>query len=94
MGVLILIPRPVEVNRQKDEWIFKFRNHSDDKNPSTFVLGNLSEIAAQWEPQFQGEFSLPRWHDGSRNRGHLAMRFGQSLACRGRLIEGPRTRLD
>jgi hypothetical protein len=33
-------PIPVKIDQQKGEWIFKFRNHADDRKPSTLVLGD------------------------------------------------------
>jgi hypothetical protein len=33
-------PRPVGVNVQNGEWLFRFRNHEHDRNPSSIVLGD------------------------------------------------------
>jgi hypothetical protein len=32
-------PKPVEVSRQNNDWLIKFKNHASDKKPSTKVMG-------------------------------------------------------
>lgn len=37
-------PKPVAVSIQNGEWLFRFRNHDNDRNPSTIVLGNYRQL--------------------------------------------------
>jgi hypothetical protein len=70
-------PIPMEIGRQKDEWIFKFRNHAEDRKPSTFVLGNYRKLHLNGKHTFTKEFYLPDHMTAQETGNHLALRFGQ-----------------
>ena len=70
-------PFPVEIGRQNDEWIFKFRNHAEDQNPSTFVLGNYRKLQLNGHHTFTKEFYLPDHMTAQEIGNHLALRFGE-----------------
>jgi hypothetical protein len=52
-------PRPVSIQTQDGQWLFKFKNHEADKNPSTFVLGNYKRLMINGTNAFSREFFLP-----------------------------------
>jgi hypothetical protein len=70
-------PAPVEIGKQNDEWIFKFRNHPEDRKPSTFVLGNYRKLQLNGNHTFTKEFYLPDHMTAQETGNHLALRFGE-----------------
>jgi hypothetical protein len=52
-------PGPVSVRLDGGEWIIHFRNHPNDRNPSTIAMGDFSKLFLQGEHFFTSEFYLP-----------------------------------
>ena len=70
-------PIPVEIGKQNGEWIFKFRNHAEDRKPSTFVLGKYRKFQLNGKHNFTKEFWLPDHMTAQETGNHLALRFGE-----------------
>jgi hypothetical protein len=70
-------PIPVEIGKQNGEWIFKFRNHPEDRKPSTFVLGKYRKLQLNGNHTFTKEFYLPDHMTAQETGNHLALRFGE-----------------
>lgn len=52
-------PQPVSVGMERGQWIVHFRNHPNDKNPSTVVMGDFSKLLLQGAHSFSRDFNLP-----------------------------------
>ena len=52
-------PRPVAVRNEGGEWIINFRNHPDDKNPSTVVKGPFRRLILRGAHTLNRDFFLP-----------------------------------
>ena len=70
-------PKPAAVNIQNGEWLFRFRNHANDRHPSTIVLGNYRQLQLNGIHQFgDGQFYLPDQMTAQELGNHLAERLG------------------
>ena len=71
------IPKPVGVSIQNGEWLFRFRNHEDDRNPSTIALGDHRRLQLNGQHGFgQRQFFLPDQMSAQELGNHLAERLG------------------
>jgi hypothetical protein len=52
-------PEPVAVWNDNGEWIINFRNHANDRNPSTFVKGSYRRLILNGAHTFTRDFFLP-----------------------------------
>jgi len=83
-------PKPVGVGIQDGEWVFRFRNHQDDRNPSTIALGDHRRLQLNGQHGFeQRQFYLPDQMTAQDLGNHLAERLGwqpldENPAVRGR----------
>ena len=71
-------PRPVSMALQGDEWLFKFKNHEHDANPSTLALGGYRRLQLNGEHAFTQAFYLPEGMTAQDLGDLLALRFGAS----------------
>jgi hypothetical protein len=71
-------PRPVSMALQGDEWLFKFKNHEHDANPSTLVLGGYRRLQLNGTHTFTQAFYLPEGMTAQDLGDLLALRFGAS----------------
>ena len=70
-------PRPVGVNIQNGEWLFRFRNNQHDRNPSSIVLGNHRRLQLCGRHGFgERRFFLPDQMTAQELGNHLAERLG------------------
>ena len=70
-------PKPVGVSIQNGEWLFRFRNHEDDRNPSTIALGDHRRLQLNGQHGFeQRQFYLPDQMTAQELGNHLAERLG------------------
>jgi hypothetical protein len=70
-------PKPVGVSVQNGEWLFRFRNHQNDRNPSTIALGDHRRLQLNGQHEFdQREFYLPDQMTAQELGNHLAERLG------------------
>jgi hypothetical protein len=70
-------PKPVGVSIQNGEWLFRFRNHENDQNPSTIVLGHYRQLQLNGQHQFgERQFFLPDRMSAQELGNHLAERLG------------------
>src|SRR4029077_11710692 len=70
-------PKPVGVSIQDGEWLFRFRNHEDDRNPSTIALGDHRRLQLNGQHGFgQRQFFLPDRMSAQELGNHLAERLG------------------
>ncbi|QDM24774.1 hypothetical protein FNL56_00365 [Tardiphaga sp. vice304] len=68
-------PMPVSLGQDNGEWIFNFKNHEGDLNPSTVVRGNHSRLLIQGGV-LDGTFILPGSLTAQETANDLALRFG------------------
>lgn len=92
-------PKPVGVCIQNGEWLFRFRNHEHDRNPSTIVLGSYRQLQLNGDHRFgERQFYLPDQMTAQELGNHLAERLGwQPQDCRGQgnpLVLEPVTMAD
>ena len=52
-------PKPASILRQNGEWLIKFHNHSQDRNPSTIVLGPYRKLELAGKHSYTRDFFLP-----------------------------------
>jgi hypothetical protein len=65
------------VSIQDGEWLFRFRNHEDDRNPSTMALGDHRRLQLNGQHGFeQRQFFLPDQMSAQELGNHLAERLG------------------
>ena len=70
-------PKPAEASIQNGEWLFRFRNHAGDRNPSTIVLGNHRRLLLNGRHEFgDRQFFLPDGMTAQDLGNHLAERLG------------------
>ena len=70
-------PKPVGVSIQDGEWLFRFRNHENDRNPSTIALGHYRRLQLNGQHGFeQRQFYLPDQMTAQDLGNHLAERLG------------------
>jgi hypothetical protein len=70
-------PRPAGVNIQNGEWLFRFRNHQYDRNPSSIVLGDHRRLQLCGRHGFgERQFFLPDQMTAQELGNHLAERLG------------------
>ena len=70
-------PKPVGVGIQDGEWLFRFRNHENDRNPSTIALGDHRRLQLNGAHGFeQRQFFLPDQMTAQELGNHLAERLG------------------
>jgi hypothetical protein len=70
-------PKPVGVTIQDGEWLFRFRNHENDRDPSTIALGDHRRLQLNGQHGFeQRQFYLPDQMTAQELGNHLAERLG------------------
>jgi hypothetical protein len=70
-------PKPAGVSVQNGEWLFRFRNHEKDRNPSTIALGDHRRLQLNGQHGFeQRQFYLPDQMSAQELGNHLAERLG------------------
>ena len=70
-------PKPVGVSIQDGEWLFRFRNHENDRNPSTIALGDHRRLQLNGQHGFgKRQFFLPDQMSAQELGNHLAERLG------------------
>ena len=70
-------PKAVGVGIQDGEWLFRFRNHEDDRNPSTIALGDHRRLQLNGQHGFeQRQFYLPDQMTAQELGNHLTERLG------------------
>jgi hypothetical protein len=70
-------PKPAEASIQDGEWLFRFRNHAADRNPSTLVLGDHRRLLLNGQHGFgDRQFFLPDGMTAQELGNHLADRLG------------------
>lgn len=69
-------PQPVSMERQDGEWLLKFRNGPDDRNPSTFVLGAHQRLVLNGRHDFKLDFFLPEGLSAQELGDLLALSHG------------------
>jgi hypothetical protein len=52
-------PQPVGITNQGGEWRVNFKNHADDQNPSTIVMGDHRKLMVNGRHHFSNDFYLP-----------------------------------
>jgi hypothetical protein len=69
-------PRPVKIALQKGEWIFRFKNHEADMNPSTIVCGGYRKVQINGKNNFQQDLFLPDGMSAQEMGDYLAQKYG------------------
>jgi hypothetical protein len=70
-------PKAVGVTIQDGEWLFRFRNHENDRNPSTIALGDHRRLQLNGQHGFgQQQFFLPDQMTAQELGNHFAERLG------------------
>jgi hypothetical protein len=70
-------PKPTDISIQDGEWLFRFRNHEGDRNPSTIVLGDYRQLQLNGHHSFGARrFYLPDQMTAQELGNHLAERLG------------------
>jgi hypothetical protein len=70
-------PKPVRISIQDGQWLFRFRNHEEDQNPSTIALGDHRRLQLNGQHGFeQRQFYLPDQMTAQELGNHLAERLG------------------
>jgi hypothetical protein len=69
-------PKAVGVTIQDGEWLFRFRNHEKDRNPSTITLGDHRRLQLNGQHGFERQFYLPDQMSAQELGNHLAERLG------------------
>jgi hypothetical protein len=71
-------PRPVGISIQGGEWLFRFRNHEKDQNPSTIALGDHRRLQLNGQHGFdRRQFYLPDQMTAQDLGNHLSERRGE-----------------
>lgn len=52
-------PEPVSMQHKDGEWIIHFKNHPDDRTPSTVARGHYNRLFLQGKHSFDADFFLP-----------------------------------
>jgi hypothetical protein len=53
-------PYPTSIEQQQGQWLFKFKNHANDQNPSSLVFGDYRQLQINGKNNFEREhFFLP-----------------------------------
>jgi hypothetical protein len=52
-------PKPVSVRKEGGQWVIHFRNHVDDKKPSTIVMGDFEKLLMRPGDAFDRDVYLP-----------------------------------
>jgi hypothetical protein len=70
-------PKPLRISIQDGQWLFRFRNHAEDQNPSTIALGDHRRLQLNGQHGFeQRQFYLPDQMTAQELGNHLAERLG------------------
>ena len=70
-------PQPAEISLQHGEYVINFRNHPDDRKPSTFVKGNYRQLQILGKNAFGSrKFFLPDHMTANELVEVVAMRCG------------------
>ena len=73
-------PKPVEVGRQGDEWKINFKNHPDDKKPSSVVIGCQRMLLLNGRHFFGSHrFFLPDGMSAKELCEHVTARLGHPI---------------
>jgi hypothetical protein len=71
-------PKPVQIGTQGQDWIIRFKNHANDKKPSTFVLGEYRKLELLGAGHdLQGNYFLPDNLSANEIVEHIRRRSGQ-----------------
>lgn len=52
-------PKPISVRMESGQWVIHFRNHLDDTNPSSIVMGDFTKLYLRGQHSFDRDFYLP-----------------------------------
>ena len=52
-------PKPVSVCMERGQWVIHFRNHANDRNPSTIVMADFTKLDLRGQHSFKRAFYLP-----------------------------------
>jgi hypothetical protein len=69
-------PKPVRVGIQDGQPIIKFQNHEEDRNPSSYVLGDYRKLVIQGNNGPPGDWFLPDHMTAAEFYGFTARRCG------------------
>lgn len=50
-------PKPVSVGLEGGQWIIHFRNHAEDRNPATIVIGDFNRLLVRGRNSFDLDFA-------------------------------------
>ena len=74
-------PKPVKMWRDREEWVFNFKNHLGDDHPSTVCRGDHNALLIQGEGDLKGKFLLPGELTANEMGDLMALRFGLISSC-------------
>ena len=69
-------PKPVQMAKERGQWIIHFQNHPGDRNPSTIAKGDFTTLLILGQSAPVGPFTLPGELSANEIGDHLGRRFG------------------
>lgn len=69
-------PMPVAISRQNEDVMVRFKNHAEDRNPSTVCIGQHRKLLVAGNHTFEGNFYLPDNMTADEFVRHVQLRCG------------------
>jgi hypothetical protein len=69
-------PMPVAIGQQNEDVVVRFKNHAEDRNPSTVCIGQHRKLLVAGNYAFKGDFYLPDNMTADEFVRHVQLRCG------------------